>query len=133
MQLNIDNLNIKKSKWKIKKKVLETIMYLSENSYPNEFGAMLVSENNLINDIYIIPATTENKHSVLIRSDLVPMSMNIIGTVHSHPSGFGKPSFADLNFFSRKFVNIITYPPFKLNNFKVYNKKGEEIYIEVVV
>ena len=118
--------------WKIKKTVLQSIMYLSKNNYPNEFGAMLVSDDFIINDIYIIPATKENSNSVVIRTDLVPMSIKVVGSVHSHPSGFGRPSIADINFFSRKFINIISYPPFNLNDFKAYNKQGVLINLEII-
>jgi proteasome lid subunit RPN8/RPN11 len=118
--------------WKIKKMVLQSIMYLSKNNFPNEFGAMLVADNFIINDIYIIPATKENSNSVIIRTDLVPMSIKVTGSVHSHPSGFGRPSRADINFFSKKFINIISYPPFNLNDFKAYNKKGKLINLEII-
>jgi proteasome lid subunit RPN8/RPN11 len=121
-----------KSNWKIKENVLQTIMYLSKNNFPNEFGAMLVGDDFIINDIYIIPATQESSNSVYIRTDFIPMSTSVIGTVHSHPSGFGNPSSADINFFSKKFVNLISYPPFNLDSFKAYNKKGELIIIEIV-
>lgn len=118
--------------WYIKKNILETIMYLSKKHYPNEFGALLTHKNKVINEIYIIPLTKDYANSVSFRLDLVPMDLNIIGSVHSHPSGFGTPSQADLNFFSRRYVNIIVYPPFSLNSYKVYNKKGEEIPLKIV-
>ncbi|MDD3178400.1 MAG: Mov34/MPN/PAD-1 family protein [Candidatus ainarchaeum sp.] len=113
--------------WKIYDDVIESIMALSKSFYPNEFSGMLYAENNVIQDIYIIPKTISNRNNAIIRLDLVPMSLNIIGSVHSHPSGFGKPSIADLNFFSRKYVNIISYFPFSKNCFKVYDNLGHII------
>ena len=87
---------------------------------------------NIIEDIYIIPATYSNENSAVIRLDLAPMRLALRGSVHSHPSGAGLPSMADLNFFMTKDVNLIAYFPFCLSCYKAYNKQGERIYLDVV-
>lgn len=119
-------------KWKIYFDVLESMMEFSKSFYPNEFSAMLYAKEQIIQDIYIIPKTESNRNNAVIRLDLVPMSLSIIGSVHSHPSGFGLPSRADLNFFQRKYVNIITYYPYCLDCFKAYNSLGKEIKLDVI-
>lgn len=123
--------NIKKT-WAIKKEVLETIMDFSKSHYPREFAGMLVSDSSVIDDLYIFPLSKNYRNSVFLRPGLSPMSLKIIGSVHSHPSGSGHPSKADLSFFRGKQVNIIVYPPFDIYSFKAYNRKGENILVDVV-
>lgn len=108
-------------------------MEFSKSFYPNEFSGMLYISDNIIEDIYIIPQTKSNYNSAVIRLDLVPLSTNISGSVHSHPEGRGEPSSADLSFFQSKDVNIIAYYPFCLDCFKVYNSSGKEIFLKVIL
>jgi len=121
-------------KWKIKTKVLLSIMELAKASFPNEFSGMLVGDKDkkLIDDIYIIPATHSSRNSSTIRLDLVPMSMSVIGSVHSHPSSNANPSRADLRLFSTKDINIIVHYPYASNCFSAFNSKGQEISLEII-
>jgi len=119
--------------WYIYKDVLESIMEFSKSFYPREFSGMLYTKNNIIEEIYIIPQTYSNENSAVIRLDFIPLSMSINGSVHSHPSGNGYPSRADLSFFQSKDVNIIVYHPYDLFSFKAYNSRGENIEIKVIL
>ena len=121
-----------KKQWKIKKDVLQTIMDFSKASYPNEFSGFLYVDDYVINDLYILPATKNYRHSTVIRLDLAPMLLNLNGSVHSHPSGFGLPSKADIHFFSNKMINIITFHPFSLNDFKAYDKEGNLVFLKII-
>jgi len=120
--------------WKIKRKIILSIMELSKSSFPNEFSGMLVGDRDkkIIDDVYIIPITINNRNSSTIRTDLIPMSLSILGSVHSHPSSYAKPSQADLNFFHSKSINIITHYPYSLENFIAFDSKGQEIEIEII-
>lgn len=120
------------SEWFIYKDVLESIMEFSKTFFPKEFSAMLLSKQNIFQDIYIIPHTLSSTTSAVIRLEFVPLSKSINGSVHSHPSGKGMPSFADLSFFQTKDVNLITYPPFELFNFKAYDFSGKEVILKVI-
>jgi len=126
-----DNSNLE---WKINIDVLKSIMEFSKSFYPNEFSGLLYCDifSKTIKDIYILPATTSGRTSAVLRMDLAPMIFNLAGSVHSHPSGYGQASSADLSFFSSKEVNIIAYPPFSLESYKAYNNKGEIIQIKVL-
>lgn len=121
------------AEWYIYKDVLESIMEFSKSFYPNEFSGMLISKNNVFEDIYIIPQTTSNENSATIRLDFVPLSLSINGSVHSHPSGGGYPSRADLSFFQSKDVNIIAYHPYSLDSFKAYDSEGKEVVLRVIL
>lgn len=118
--------------WYIYKDVLESIMEFSKNFYPREFSALLYCEKNIITDIYILPGTHSNENSAVLRMDLAPMTLNIKGSVHSHPSGFGIASNADRQFFFSKQINIIVYPPYGLFDFKAYSKHTEPIDLEII-
>jgi len=120
--------------WKIKKNVLDSILAFSKSFYPNEFSALLFCDldTHVIKDIYFLPGTCSNDHSAYLRLDLAPISLSLVGSIHSHPTGKGKPSLADLNFFSSKDINIITYFPFCLDCYECYNSKGEKISLEIV-
>ena len=122
------------AEWKIKKKILLTIMELSKESFPNEFSGMLVGDKDekIINDIYIIPATISNHNSSTLRLDLVPMSFSVVGSVHSHPSSSSVASRADQRFFQSKAINIISRYPYSPYDFTAYNHKGEQISLEII-
>lgn len=126
-----DNL---KDVWKIKQLVLKSIMEFSKSFYPNEFSGLLYCDifNKTIKDIYILPGTQSGRTSAVLRMDLAPMTFNLAGSVHSHPSGAGEASHADLSFFSSKDVNIIAYPPFDMSSFKVYDNKGNIIQLILI-
>lgn len=119
--------------WFIYIDVLESIMEFSKSFFPNEFSGMLLLKNNIIYDIYIIPQTKSNQNSAVIRLDMVPMSFSIKGSVHSHPSGTGQASRADLSFFQSKAVNIIAFHPFGLNDFKAYDSDGNLVQITPIL
>ena len=127
-------MSIKTSNWKINQEVLESIMEFSKSFYPLEFSGLLYCDidNQIIKDIYILPGTHSGRTSAVLRMDLAPMTFNLAGSVHSHPSGQGAASNADLNFFSGKQINIIAYPPFSLDSYKAYNKQGELVVIKVI-
>ncbi len=126
-----DNLN---EGWKIKLPVLKSIMEFSKSFYPNEFSGLLYCDifSKTIKDIYILPGTQSGRTSAVLRMDLAPMTFNLAGSVHSHPSGLGEASHADLSFFSSKDVNIIAYPPFEISSFKAYNNKGNIIQLILI-
>jgi proteasome lid subunit RPN8/RPN11 len=121
-----------KKTWAIKKKVLMSIMEFSKRACPNEFAAMLVSDSYVIDDIYVYPLSKNYTNSVIINPLATPITPRIVGSVHSHPRGFGAPSTADLFFFKGKKINLIVFFPFALDCFIAYNRHGEKINIDVV-
>ena len=118
--------------WKIKRELLKLIMESSKDSYPNEFGAFLRAKNKIIYEIIMLPGTVAGKGSVLYYLYMKPIDFTIVGSVHSHPSGFPIPSQADLDMFSKTGdVHIIVAYPFTMDSWKAYNRYGEEIEVKV--
>jgi proteasome lid subunit RPN8/RPN11 len=120
------------NEYKIKKETLLDAISASKNMYPKEFMCFLSStkNNNLIDEIVLFPTyNSENSASVNLHD--IPIGMNITGSLHSHPSGHIIPSKADLKFFRLYEINIIIASKMDFY-FKVFNKFGEEISIDLV-
>lgn len=123
----------------ITESTLKTISESAKSSHPNEFLSFLTGkeasefedidqdEGYVINDFYIIPGTESNPSSASVSSINIPVTPNILGTLHTHPSGSQEPSNADLNMFRSKQVNIIMGYPYTLNSWTAYSSAGEPL------
>ncbi|WP_175059164.1 Mov34/MPN/PAD-1 family protein [Thermococcus sp. 2319x1] len=120
-------------KVKIRKELLEYLLQLARDFYPNEFGGFLREKDGVFEEVLIIPKGYFGKSSVYFDTWLLPHDENIKGTVHSHPVPSSRPSQADVSFFS-KFggVHIIIAYPFKEESVKAYNSEGKEIEIVII-
>jgi len=120
-------------KVKIRKDLLEYLLQLARDFYPNEFGGFLREKDGVFEEVLIIPKGYFGKESIYFDTWLLPHDENVKGTVHSHPVPSPRPSQADISFFS-KFggVHIIIAYPFDEKSIKAYNTEGEEVEIEIV-
>ncbi|MFH1174869.1 MAG: Mov34/MPN/PAD-1 family protein [archaeon] len=115
--------------------VLDKICDLSKDSYPKEFLAFLEGKTEkgklVITDI-VYQMYLANEYAALPRMDL-PIINNVLGTVHSHPSGSAKPSGADKQFFKHQgIVHFIIANPFTKENLHCYDKEGNELIFQVI-
>ena len=117
----------------IKSQILLSLLKASSNVFPLEFFAMLAysKDKKLIDEFVVVP-TEYSCNSVSIKTWLVPFDKKIVGTLHSHPNGFSKPSQTDLQNFA-KFgeIHLITYPPFNLDSFSAFDNNGKKIVLKV--
>lgn len=119
--------------WSIRKRILRMIMEASMDSYPNEFGALLRAEDEIIYEIALMPGTVQGDHHTIFMLYNKPIDFSLVGSVHSHPSGVIEPSDADLHMFSNSGpVHIIVGFPYLLENFQAYNRSGRKIEIKVI-
>jgi len=119
---------------KIKRATLEGISEAARNVYPNEFFALLGSKekNGVIDEIVMIPSTYGKQHASF-RLDLIPVDFSIKGSVHSHPSGRGSPSRADLRVFPKTGeMHLIISHPFTIERARVFDSKGKELEWKLV-
>ena len=118
--------------------VIDSVVFYSKKSFPNEFLAMFdgyIEDNALyITSLIFLPG--ERSHTSASFNDwLLPPDQKKFGTVHSHP-GFNTayPSGADLVTFSRYGnFHIIVCEPYSLETMRAYNAYGEPTTFEVGV
>lgn len=109
------------------------VMEASMDSYPNEFGALLRAEDNIIYEIALMPGTIQGDHHTIFQLYNKPIDFSLVGSVHSHPSGSTQPSDADRHMFSNSGpVHIIVAFPYMLENFAAYDRSGKKIDIKVI-
>jgi proteasome lid subunit RPN8/RPN11 len=116
----------------ITKSLVKLILAAARDTYPHEFVAMLGGSKNTIRELIFLPFET-GERAALIHTEMLPLGMKIYGTVHSHPSPNPRPSAEDLKMFSRYGkVHIIVCYPFNERSWKCFDRRGNEIDIEVV-
>lgn len=123
----------------ITESVMETVIESSKSSHPDEFLCFLIGtpaeeydsidkdEGKVIDDFYIIPGTKTNPISAQVQNVNIPVTKDIIGTLHSHPNGSTRPSDEDRNIFRQYPVNIILGHPYDKETWMAYSSKGEEL------
>jgi proteasome lid subunit RPN8/RPN11 len=109
----------------IARDTLEFILEASRSAMPQEFAGLLRADQDIITEILILPGTESSTVGALVRLYMLP-NMQIVGSVHSHPSSEIRPSREDLAFFSRTGdCHIIAGPPFNKRSWACYNALGE--------
>lgn len=117
----------------IRRRTLKMILEAGRSSLPNEFGAILRAEGEVIDQLWLIPGTESSDSAALFRLHMLPIDFHVVGTVHSHPSGGCWPSGADVELFRRfGYVHIIVCDPFDHDSWACYDGNGEERDLEVV-
>jgi len=117
----------------IARDTLEFILEASRSSMPLEFAGLLqANSENVITEVLIVPGTEQSRMSALIRLYMLP-NMQVVGSVHSHPSSNIRPSGEDLAFFSRTGdYHIIVGPPFDENSWICYDSLGQRRVLPVL-
>lgn len=116
--------------WKIKQSLLEDLMESSKNYYPDEFMCFLSGDkkNKRIEEVVFLP-NTSGKNYASIWEAVMPIDEDIVGSVHSHPTGRASPSTADKKFFAKYSLNLII----SVNERKIgfFDSKGNPIQVEI--
>ncbi|MCQ2977568.1 MAG: Mov34/MPN/PAD-1 family protein [archaeon] len=116
--------------------VINSIVFYSKKSFPNEFLAMFDGyvENMTLFITSLIFLPGERSHNSASFNDwLLPPDQKKLGSVHSHP-GFNTayPSNADLVTFSKYgSFHIILCEPYSLETMNAYDSNGDPITFEV--
>ncbi|ASJ04448.1 MULTISPECIES: Mov34/MPN/PAD-1 family protein [Thermococcus] len=117
----------------IRRELLEYLLELAREFYPNEFAGFLREKDGVFEEVLIAPNPHFGSSSAFFDTWMLPYDESIKGTVHSHPGPSPWPSQADLNFFS-KFggVHLIIAYPFTEDSVRAYRSDGTRLKIEVV-
>lgn len=112
---------------KISKKLLNNLIELSKNAFPNEVGGILLGKP-IANDFVLFPGEF-SRHYVKMNLFNIPIYGNTVGSFHSHPNNVLNPSTADLKLFGKVgSFHII----FGMDCFKCYDYSGKELDIEII-
>lgn len=116
---------------RVDREVLESVLYYSKKSYPNEFLAFFDGEIKdkilYITGLIFLPGETCETGAV-VHTELIPMNTKYMGSVHSHPGPSARPSDADLMTFSRHgYFHMIVCLPYSLETFKSYDRYGNHM------
>lgn len=116
---------------RVDREVLESVIYYSKKSYPNEFLAFLDGEIKdkilYITGLIFLPGE-RSESSAIIHTEMIPMNTKYMGSVHSHPGPSARPSDADLKTFSRNgYFHMIVCLPYSFETFKSYDRYGQPL------
>ena len=120
---------------KVDREVLDSVIYYSKKSYPNEFLAFFdgVIKNKIlyITGLIFVPGET-SETGAQVRTDMIPINTKYMGSVHSHPGPSARPSDADLMTFSKNgYFHMIVCLPYSLETFRAYDRYGKTMEYSV--
>lgn len=117
----------------IRRHVLELILEASAAQYPQEFGAMLRAEKGVIEELVLLPGTVAGDSHAIFQFHMAPIDLDIVGTIHSHPSPIPYPSAADTELFERHGrVHIITGHPFTMSDWNAFDHRSHKIELKIL-
>lgn len=116
--------------------LIEEIIDIAKESYPNEFSAMLqgkVKDEVLkIDELIFLPGAASESGAVM-EIFMMPMLSDDVGSVHSHPGYSAEPSGADLQFFAKRgYFHMIIALPYHEDSIRAYNGYGELVDFSIV-
>ncbi|MDI6723239.1 MAG: Mov34/MPN/PAD-1 family protein [Methanobacterium sp.] len=120
----------------IEEEVIDEIINIAKESYPNEFVALLegrVEDETLrISGLIFLPSDVSNEGAVM-QVFMQPLTLNSLGSVHSHPGYSASPSSADLEFFASKGVfHMIIAEPYTRESIMAYDSWGNVVNFRVI-
>jgi len=119
----------------ISRRLLQAILENARAVYPRETILLLRGKAKKdiieITDLVIPPLATHGRGFSGFPIHMLPIDFSIVGSVHSHPSGVGRPSVEDLNHSFGKIMMIVAYPFVGEDNVTVYSRSGERISLKL--
>ncbi len=120
----------------IDRELVEEIIDIAKESYPNEFSAMLqgkVKDSILkIDELIFLPGAASESGAVM-EIFMMPMLSDAVGSVHSHPGYSAQPSGADLQFFAKRgYFHMIIAQPYNEESIRAYDGYGELVDYSIV-
>lgn len=117
----------------IREDTLEMVLDAARESHPNEFGALLRAEEEIITELLLVPGTIGGSSHAIFQLHMMPIDFSVVGTVHSHPSPHPLPSRDDMEFFQRVgYVHLIVAHPYDGTSWRAWDRRGEPYPLDVV-
>jgi proteasome lid subunit RPN8/RPN11 len=112
---------------------LDLLLAMGSGSHPREFAALLSADEGIISDVHLIPGSLGGEASAQIPFEMIPLSLKIVGSAHSHPNGVLLPSDADIRFFSvQGRCHIIVGYPYGPHDWRSFLADGTPLDLEVM-
>jgi proteasome lid subunit RPN8/RPN11 len=125
------NFNPMTKQIKVKLKVIDSVLTYAFSSHPNESILLLrgkIKKDTVeIENVVIPPLSIHGESFSSFPIHMLPLDSTIIGTVHSHPSGFLKPSLEDLLHYYGIIMAIVGYPYQSERDVKMFDREGREL------
>ncbi|HME51526.1 MAG TPA: hypothetical protein VKM55_04870 [Candidatus Lokiarchaeia archaeon] len=116
----------------IEQKFLEGLLEAARGGHPNESIFLLKEDvSGMLTQVWLPPGAQGGPTMAIFSPNRLPYDKTIAASFHSHPSGNGSPSGADLRMFINYKVNIIAYFPYGDHDFKAYDNKGRRVNLAV--
>ena len=113
--------------------LLDLLLRMGRESHPLEFAGVLIAEDGVVSEIYLLPGTVSRGDSASVLLDMMPLDSRMAGSAHSHPNGVIHPSGADLSFFPRTGrCHIIVGYPYGRDDWGAFRTDGQPLDLEVV-
>jgi proteasome lid subunit RPN8/RPN11 len=120
----------------VAQRLLDAILENCRIAYPRESILLLRGKRRgkkiEITDLIIPPLATRGQSFTSFPVHMLPIDFSIMGSVHSHPSGYSKPSVEDLNHFFGEIMMIVAYPFNGKENVQVFGQSSGERVLQVV-
>jgi proteasome lid subunit RPN8/RPN11 len=123
----------------IAQSVLVDLSAMARSAHPKEMIAFLSSSRGGIIDGRLhldelqLQAYDASEDAASVQLWNLPTVTGIMGTVHSHPGGDGRPSDADLHLFSKYgLVHGILPEPYRPGMVRFYGKNGRSIRVRII-
>ncbi|MBM4241960.1 MAG: hypothetical protein FJ150_09920 [Euryarchaeota archaeon] len=124
------------SEVQIDKEVVEEILQIAREAYPNEFVALLQGKVRggvlKVDGLIFLPGNTSDEGAVM-QIFMLPLISDAVGSVHSHPGYSASPSTADLQFFAKNgFFHMIIAEPYDLDSIRAYDAFGNLVDYQII-
>lgn len=118
----------------ISREMLEGVLEYARESHPNEIllliRAYVRDETVIVKELLFPPFEVQGPYYVYFNSTALPPYTDILGSIHSHPSGSLKPSSEDLIHGFGPVIIIVAYP-YDARSVAAYNKGGRPLKLVI--
>ena len=120
----------------ISRSVVLGVMEYMRACHPKE-GILLLKEKAekeriAVDEVEIPPLAVHGSGFSNFPLHMLTIDFSIVGTAHSHPSGFLRPSVGDLNNYYGRIMIIVAYPYGSERDMGIFNNKGDSLRYELV-